>query len=367
MLRFWIGLVGWLALTGRADFTVMTWNLKGNGATDWSTNAPQVQAIGRILRHLQPDVVAFQEVPWEFRNRMPSIVRAYLADHSVAISPGTDFVLTSAIASRHPIQRSQSHLDNADLNPFGYAGRFTRDLFEAEIRVPGWPSPLHVFTTHMRAGSTGTDPAQRAAEASAVSNHLARQFLANWGHRPWLLCGDLNQDVQPANAPTPNLRPVERLANAALGTRLLTPTNPIAAFREYTWSAIAGLSRRFDYILPGALLATNVVSGSTFYSPVVAGTVPGMTRSTSAEASDHLPVLVRFQDPFRPPFSLRISATGMDRLALDWDPLPGDFVYRVELSTDLGRWSAATPGLATNRVVLPADLPTAVFRVVRNP
>ena len=60
MLRCWIGLVGWLALTGRADFTVMTWNLKGNGATDWSTNEPQVQAIGRILRHLQPDLVAFQ-------------------------------------------------------------------------------------------------------------------------------------------------------------------------------------------------------------------------------------------------------------------------------------------------------------------
>ena len=40
--------------------TLMTWNVSGNGAADWSTNAPQVQAIGRqvaakgFLRPVQP-------------------------------------------------------------------------------------------------------------------------------------------------------------------------------------------------------------------------------------------------------------------------------------------------------------------------
>jgi endonuclease/exonuclease/phosphatase family metal-dependent hydrolase len=369
MVRRLLGVAfAWVAaLAARGDLTVMTWNLKGNGAPDWSTNAAQVQAIGRILQHLRPDVVAFQEVPWDFRSRMPAIVRAYLTNYSVVVSPGTDFVLTSAIASRHPIQATQSHLDNADLNPFGYNGRFTRDLFEAEIRVPGWPLPLHVFATHLKAGFTGTDPALRAAEASAISNHLARTFIPQSGGHPWLVCGDMNQDINPANAPAPNLRPIERLANAALGTRLLTPTNSVPAFREYTWSAIAGLSRRYDYVIPGSLLGSNYLSGTTFYSLTVGNTVPGITRSTSAEASDHLPVLVRFADPYRAPFSVRVAAAGADRLQFDWDFTPGGFVYRIERSNDLGRWDTLVPGLLTNRYQLPADGPSAWYRVVRTP
>lgn len=367
MLRLWIGIVGWIALTGWADLTVMTWNLHGNGAADWGTNVAQVQAIGRILQHLQPDVVAFQEVPWEFRTRMPSIVRSYLPGYSVVVSPGTDFFLTTAIASRHTIQSFQSHLDNADLNPFGFHGRFTRDLFEAQIRVPNWPDPLHVFATHLRAGSTGTDPAQRAAEASAVSNHLARSFLPMWGGRPWLVCGDLNQDVHPANAPSPNLRPVERLVNPALGTRLLSPTNSVAAFRDSTWSAIAGLSRRFDYVIPGSLLGSHVLGGSTFYSVSVGNTVPGITRSTSAEASDHLPVLVRFADPDRLPLVARISRSGSDRIQLDWDPVPQPFRYRVERSRDLGLWEVLEPSLLTNRFFQPVEGLGVWFRVYRSP
>ena len=36
--------------------TLMTYNAGGNGSTDWSTNAPQVQAIGRQVLFLQPDI-----------------------------------------------------------------------------------------------------------------------------------------------------------------------------------------------------------------------------------------------------------------------------------------------------------------------
>ena len=43
--------------------SVLTWNVAGEGALDLSANAPQVEAIGRIMRHLQPDIVTFQELP----------------------------------------------------------------------------------------------------------------------------------------------------------------------------------------------------------------------------------------------------------------------------------------------------------------
>jgi len=35
----------------------------GSGATNWSTNSLQVQAIGRQVQFLQPDIITFQEIP----------------------------------------------------------------------------------------------------------------------------------------------------------------------------------------------------------------------------------------------------------------------------------------------------------------
>ena len=43
--------------------TVLTYNVAGNGATNWSTNSLQVQAIGRQVQNLQPDIITFNEIP----------------------------------------------------------------------------------------------------------------------------------------------------------------------------------------------------------------------------------------------------------------------------------------------------------------
>jgi hypothetical protein len=37
-----------------SSVTLMTYNVKGNGTTDWSTNAVQVQAIGRQFPTIYP-------------------------------------------------------------------------------------------------------------------------------------------------------------------------------------------------------------------------------------------------------------------------------------------------------------------------
>src|SRR5436309_15675445 len=90
---------------------------------------------------------------------------------------GTDNFIRSVILSRFPITRSQSWLDGSSLSSFGYSGNFTRDLFEAEITVPNFTQPLHVFTTHLKALSDVDSAAKRAAEASAVSNFFVAGFL----------------------------------------------------------------------------------------------------------------------------------------------------------------------------------------------
>ena len=46
---------------------------------------------------------------------------------------------------------------------------FTRDLFEAEILVPGWTRPLHVFTTHLKAGATNPDDALKRGRKRVAS------------------------------------------------------------------------------------------------------------------------------------------------------------------------------------------------------
>ncbi len=135
-------------------FTLVQYNVKGNGVTnpaDWSTNAPQVQAIGRELTYLNPDIITFNEIPVAGAGEMTNWGKAFLSGYNIVVSPGTDGYIGSAIASRFPILRATSWLDGADLNPYGYtASDFTRDLFEAEIIVPGYAQPLHVFTTHLK-------------------------------------------------------------------------------------------------------------------------------------------------------------------------------------------------------------------------
>ena len=149
-------------------FSLLTYNTHGNFISDWTTNSPQVQAIGRQVQYLDPDIITFQEIPltnagW---THMPEFVTAFRPGYHLATNSGSDGFIRSVILSRHPITRSTSWLDAASLTNFGYDGKFTRDLFEAQIAVPGFPQPLHVFTVHLKSGQGTDDSARRAAEAS---------------------------------------------------------------------------------------------------------------------------------------------------------------------------------------------------------
>ncbi len=112
-----VGLVG----SARGfSLSLLHYNVAGNGTTDWSTNAAQVQAIGRQMLYWQPEVVTFNEIPRTNTWQMANFVTAHLPGYFLATNSGTDGFLRSAIASRHPIARSQSWLDGVSLVPFGY-------------------------------------------------------------------------------------------------------------------------------------------------------------------------------------------------------------------------------------------------------
>lgn len=355
---------------GAAAFSLLTYNVKGNGATDWTTNAPQVQAIARELQYLSPDIITFNEIPWDLKYEMTNFIAAFLPGYQFAISSGTDGFICSAIATRFSLLRSNKWLDGADLKPFGYtntstanADNFTRDLFEAEIAVPGFPQPLHVFTTHLKSSSGGYTEAalKRAAEAAAITNFFATNFFVRYPNHPYTLSGDLNED-------NPNTLALQRLISAPMGLQLTNPTNPVSGSIN-TYNSTNPASR-LDYIFPCERLASHLVQRQVFRTSNLNPVPPNLNPADDQVASDHLPVLLTFANPYDQPFRLRSISASNQFVTLQWETEAGR-QYRVDNSSNLTTWSELAGNLlATNSTLTyRTNLPDghSFFRVYRAP
>jgi len=345
--------------------SLVTYNAAGNGVADWSTNSPHVQALGREMAYLQPDVVTFQEIPFTNSWRMPDFVRAYLPGFYLATNSGGDGYIRSVILSRFPITRSQSWLNRTNLAAFGYNGPFTRDLFEAEIAVPGFPLPVHAFTVHLKAGTDTTSAQRRTAEANTISNFLVNAFPST-NFAPYFLSGDMNEDL--ARPTTSSNFPIQTLVSSPTGLLLTTPVNPITGSR-LTISSTSPFAR-YDYILPCALLFSNIAGSQVFRTSLLNPVPPTLNTNDDRVASDHLPVVMVFRNPYDQPFGLTSVARNAQTVALTCQAVPGQH-YRVEISTNLLTWLAVTGDwLATNysiSVSVSANGIANYFRVARLP
>jgi endonuclease/exonuclease/phosphatase family metal-dependent hydrolase len=272
---------------------------------------------------------------------MGDFVAAFLPGYSLATNSGTDGFIRSAILSRFPVTRSTKWLDGVSLTSFGYNGTFTRDLFEAQIAVPGFPQPLHVFTTHLKSGQDSDNAARRGAEARAISNFFTTIFLATNALRPYLLTGDMNEDLA---RPSPgSAQPIQSLANPATGLTLTLPVNPQTGSElTFPFSAV-NLSRRYDYVLPCGLLATNVANSEVFRSDLAANIAPALPGDSKA-ASDHLPVRLVFSNPFTTPFRVVALTWSNGIVRLLWNAVPGG-QYRVEATDALTNWAVVAANL----------------------
>ena len=223
-----------------------------------------MKAIGRVLQYLDPDIITFNEIPYDFTYEMTNWVTAFLPGYYLAMNSTTDGYIRSVIASRFPISRSQSWLAHVNLSAFRFSGVYTRDLFEAQIAVPGFPQPLHVFATHLKAGSNQSDTDKRGAEASAITNFLSTVYTPSFPLQPYLLAGDLNEDIfRPETKYYTSSHPIQRLIAAPTGLYLTTPLNPVTV-SDLTLSIRSTLDVRFDYILPCGLLYSNIASSEVF-------------------------------------------------------------------------------------------------------
>jgi endonuclease/exonuclease/phosphatase family metal-dependent hydrolase len=332
-------------------FSYLTYNCNGNGLTNWSTNMWHVQAIGRQVLYLNPDIITFQEIPVtnNCTAQMVDFVTAFRPGYYLVTNSMDDGYIRSVILSRFPIISSTSWLHGSDLTPYGYTGSgFTRDLFEAQIAVPGFPQPLHVFTAHLKSSTDADSSAKRAAEAGAVSNFFAMVYPAANGQQPYMLSGDLNEDIlRPAPS---NLQPIQRLVSVPTGLQLATAVNPYTD-SELTISIRDGLTKRYDYILPCAMLFSNIVSSQVFRTDLLSPLPPNLFSYDDNTASDHLPVFMVFANPFHTPFRLLSISRTNEIVSLKWESAASR-QYRLEMSSDLTVW---TP-LASNLTATGADL-----------
>ena len=324
--------------TSAPAFSYLTYNCNGNGLTNWGTNTEHVLAIGRQVLYLKPDIITFQEIPVtnNCTAQMVDFVAAFCPGYYLVTNSLDDGYIHSVILSRYPIISSTSRLHGSDLTPYGYTGSgFTRDLFEAQITVPGFPQPLHMFTAHLKASQDADSSAKRAAEAGAVSNFFATVYPAASGQQPYVLSGDLNEDIL---RPSPgNLQPIQRLVSAPTGLQLATAVNPYTD-SELTISIRDGLTRRYDYILPCAMLFSNIVSSQVFRTDLLTPLPPNLFSYDDTTASDHLPVFMVFANPFNTPFRLLSIGVTNQIVSLTWEST-SNRQYHVEVSSNLTAWT----------------------------
>ncbi len=371
-------------LATNGAITILTYNVAGNNsgtatnAANWSTTSPQVQAIGRELMYLNPDIIAFNEIPvTNGVAQMPDWMKAFLPGYFLATNSTGDGYIQSVVASRFPILSSASHLAFSSLAPFGYTGSsFTRDLFEAQISLPNWPLPLHIFVAHLKStGSTNPqdDANKRAAMASAISNYFAAVFLpgANGSH-PYVLCGDMNEDAFFPDTDYVSGQPIQRLTSAPTGLQMTIPVNPVT-HTDLTESIQGSLDTRFDYILPCSLLFSNIAGGEVFRTDLLTNFPPNLFSNDDKIASDHLPVLIILNNPFDTPFKLLAIARANQGLTLQWES-QNNRTFDIEASPDLVAWTPFATNLLTTNNNSPFNFttnnvtdPVRFFRIFRVP
>ncbi len=350
----------------------LTYNCHGNGLTNWSTNMWHVQAIGRQMQYLNPDIITFNEIP------VTNNCTAQMADFVTVFRPGyylvtnsmDDGYIRSVILSRFPIVSSTSWLHGSDLTPYGYTGSgFTRDLFEAQISVPGFSQPLHVFVVHLKSSTDADSSAKRAAEAGAVSNFFTTVYLPANGQQPYVLSGDMNEDI--LRPPPSNPQSIQRLISAPTGLQLTTAVNPFTD-SELTWSIqdTDGLTKRYDYILPCAMLSSNIVSSQVFRTDLLPNPPPPLLAGDDKTASDHLPVFMVFGNPFNPPFRLLAIGRTNQIVSLQWESA-SNRSYNIEVSSNLTAWTPLATSLTATgaNFTFTTNMPDDVkfFRVYRAP
>jgi endonuclease/exonuclease/phosphatase family metal-dependent hydrolase len=238
------------------ELTLVSWNIHSGIGTD---GVFDLHRIGEVLRELNPDIVALQEVG-DFRGKTakeehPEHLAEMLGLH-MAFGPNVvrnNRRYGNAILSRLPILKSK----NYDLS---VKRREPRGALRCDIDV-GSGRPLHVFCLHL--GLTVGE--RRAQESLLLSADILRDAVRD---DPVVVCGDFNYWGG---------GPVPALVRSAIHDAALMLRAPAR-----TYHSRAPLFR-LDRVYVDA--GVRPLSIRPHRSPL------------AVKASDHLPLVMRFEAP----------------------------------------------------------------------
>jgi hypothetical protein len=105
-----------------------------------------------------------------------------------------------------------------------------------------------------------------------------------------------------------------------------------------------GLGKRYDYIMPCGLLFSNIVFSQVFRTDLLPSPPPPLLSGDDAAASDHLPVLMVFNNPYDQPFRLTSIVVTNGLITAQWASVAGRS-YWVESSANLAVWTTVASNL----------------------
>lgn len=188
------------------------------------------EAGQRLLRTLQPDIVAIQE--WVITNASyQAFVDSNFGSGYYYVVDGVtgQYAIPNGIISRWPFLETNIWDDV-------YAGY--REHMHARIDLPG-PKDLNLVSVHLKAGDTAGDLTTRENQARAITNYVA---TANFGSSNYLaIAGDLNQTNRTAETVLTILGTIVSDADQPTTKSGSKNTNPAD-------------TRPYDFVLPDAAL-----------------------------------------------------------------------------------------------------------------
>ncbi len=242
---------------------------------------PELKAIAEVLKRLNADVVALEEV--ENRGFLEEFNSKYLADlgyKEVELIEGNDHRgIDVALLSRFPLGKVSSyrHIDLKVPYSKGPA-RFSRDLLEVNV-APVGAKPFTVYVAHLKSRSGGKDSRlKREAEARFIRKVLDEK-LKSEPKALFVLGGDMNDDASSSTVQIltgkGNLKTAPVTAVAADGTDWTESSRETSKYPPI----------RFDYLFPSPAMS-RLVTGKGILRDL--GTAEGF--KAEREASDHFPV-----------------------------------------------------------------------------
>jgi endonuclease/exonuclease/phosphatase family metal-dependent hydrolase len=300
---------------GGASMRLASFNIQEVG----DTGSPQFSALLQVLRRIDADVVCMEEIEAFEDAELAALASdlGYSAVLQADPAPAIGGDIDNACISRIPAIRTGSYTAT-DLSTDPSANDVGRDI----LAIRAEPAPgcdVDIFVVHLKAGLADIDRFRRQIEAIRLDQAVERRVSSE---APLVVCGDFNETPDaPQIGSVYSEPPGELPGSYQLGSDIALPLSydPFALLVQRGLSRLdpthedspdettfSGAGVRLDYVWYAGLTATASEIYNACQDNGVDDEPPGnwlpkasdpLECSTSAEASDHFPIVVDLDIP----------------------------------------------------------------------